>query len=36
MDQIGKIKQEILARKDEPASRSIRRGKVLINKELRF
>jgi len=36
MDQIGKIKQVILARKDEQASRSIPHGKVLINKELRF
>ena len=34
MDQIGKIKQEILARKHEQASRSIRQGKLLINKEL--
>lgn len=31
MDQIGKIKQEILARKDAEASRSIRHRKVLIN-----
>jgi succinate dehydrogenase / fumarate reductase iron-sulfur subunit len=31
MDQIGKIKQEILARKDDQASRSIRHRKVLIN-----
>lgn len=31
MDQIGKIKQEILARKDAQASRSIRHRKVLIN-----
>jgi succinate dehydrogenase / fumarate reductase, iron-sulfur subunit len=31
MDQIGKIKQEILARKDEQDSRSIRHRKVLIN-----
>lgn len=30
MDQIGKIKQEILDRKDEQASRSIRHRKVLI------
>jgi hypothetical protein len=36
MDKIDKIKQDILARKDEQASRSIRYGKVLINKELRF
>jgi succinate dehydrogenase / fumarate reductase iron-sulfur subunit len=34
MDQIGKIKQETLARKDEQASRLIRHGKLLINKEL--
>ena len=31
MDQIGKIKSEILARKDEPVSRSIRHRRVLIN-----
>ena len=31
MDQIGKIKQEILDRKDDQASRSIRHRKVLIN-----
>lgn len=31
MDQIGKIKQEILDRKDAEASRSIRHRKVLIN-----
>ncbi|MDJ0556551.1 MAG: succinate dehydrogenase/fumarate reductase iron-sulfur subunit [Microcoleaceae cyanobacterium MO_207.B10] len=31
MDQIGKIKQEILARKDKQASRSIRHRKVLID-----
>lgn len=31
MDQIGKIKQEILDRKDEQASRSIRHRKVLID-----
>jgi succinate dehydrogenase / fumarate reductase iron-sulfur subunit len=31
MDQIGKIKQEILDRKDAQASRSIRHRKVLIN-----
>jgi len=31
MDQIGKIKQDILDRKDEQASRSIRHRKVLIN-----
>jgi hypothetical protein len=36
MDQIGKIKQEILDRTDDQASRSISHGKVLINKELRF
>ncbi|MEQ8997396.1 MAG: succinate dehydrogenase/fumarate reductase iron-sulfur subunit [Coleofasciculus sp. B1-GNL1-01] len=31
MDQIGKIKQEILTRKDKQASRSIRHRKVLID-----
>jgi len=31
MDQIGKIKQEILARKDAQAARQIRHRKVLIN-----
>ena len=31
MDQIGKIKQEILDRKDAEASRAIRHRKVLIN-----
>ncbi|NEQ40381.1 MAG: succinate dehydrogenase/fumarate reductase iron-sulfur subunit [Okeania sp. SIO3I5] len=31
MDQIGKIKQEVLVRKDEQASRSIRHRKVLID-----
>jgi succinate dehydrogenase / fumarate reductase iron-sulfur subunit len=31
MDQIGKIKQEILDRKDDQASRSIRHRKVLID-----
>ncbi|MEM1169808.1 MAG: succinate dehydrogenase/fumarate reductase iron-sulfur subunit [Cyanobacteria bacterium P01_H01_bin.35] len=31
MDQIGKIKQEVLARKDQQASRSIRHRKVLID-----
>ncbi|HBB30463.1 MAG TPA: succinate dehydrogenase/fumarate reductase iron-sulfur subunit [Cyanobacteria bacterium UBA8803] len=31
LDQIGKIKQEILARKDDQASRSIRHRKILIN-----
>ncbi|MGD1712259.1 succinate dehydrogenase/fumarate reductase iron-sulfur subunit [Dapis sp. BLCC M172] len=31
MDQIGKIKQEVLTRKDQQASRSIRHRKVLID-----
>ncbi len=31
MDQIGKIKQEILDRKDDQASRQIRHRKILIN-----
>ncbi len=36
MAQIGKIKQEILDRKDDQASRSICHRKVLINKQLGF